>query len=467
MSGHRRRFHKAYKPIAHNNPLRRRKEGMKAYTKVLRLVLFSVVAVLLLGLLASGAEAYTVVDGWVWHGRAKIQWNPTLPGGVGCGDMRQPVRYTITNPGAQPAIVADAQNTQAFNAANAWDGGTGGIINYYFSPGEVDITWAAGVQEPGAAADFGANPDTIRLNIAHTIRSDLWTVIPPGGPNQYDMYTTLVHEFGHDLGLDHREQTATIMTPQDLARGNNWWAAAPPPPAPLGVPAGSTCYFDPRAVLTADDILGAKTLYTVPTPNVVAVPPIRNPNGNWVYHYRVSNGAPAGTDHYISAFTVPLPAGSGPATVITVTPVGWAGAIVGNTVVWTAGAVAAYIAPGGGPLDFEFQNPNPPAMGAPATKWSWPHLATEEGQAPNGDFSGDTPVENTTLAFDPNNAWIVSEDVYVPGSASVNPTVGGYSFSIDKHLAHAPDVSLAFTILLATVASAVHVKRNRCRKEKN
>jgi hypothetical protein len=261
------------------------------------------------------------------------------------------------------------------------------------------------------------------------------------------------------------------MTAQNTARGvgivcpaSGCWGPAAATPPPAGVPAGSVAWFNPRAALAADDILGAITLYTVPIPIVVAIVPVFNgATGRWVYHYTVHNGADARSDHYISAFRVPTPAGS----VITVIPVGWAGAIVGGMVTWTTplvpGAAGNLIPPGGGPRDFEFENPNPPVMGAPETEWKWPHCDFAGPGSPiNGDYEGDVPPENVTLAFDPNNAWIASENKYVPGLAPV----GGYSVSIDKPLLLTPDISSAFLILVATVASAIYVKRVKRKKEK-
>jgi len=53
---------------------------------------------------------------------------------------------------------------------------------------------------------------------------------------------------------------------------------------------------------------------------------------------------------------------------------------------------------------------------------------------------------------------------YRRGSVAV--TVGGFSLPVDKFSLLAPYIGLASTILVATVATAIYVKRVKHRKEK-
>lgn len=379
---------------------------------------------------ANPTHAYTTTN-TVWRNRLVILWQPTAPGGVGCGSMTQPVRYTVTNPALTIWIAPNVQTMQAFDAANLWKAATGGIINYTAQGVEVPITWGpngGGLQDSPGLANL-VPIRGIELNVALTTRSDLWTVIPPALPfltEQFDMYTTLVHEFGHDIGLHHRRNLGTVMTAQDVGRGlfagsgwlaNGSWGLPRMAPPPWNAFPGSATWHNPRSALTADDVLGAITLYTVPTPQVVSIAPARNAaTGRWIYRYQVSNGSNVGSDHHIHEFKVqPVLAGA----VITITPLGWGGAIVGDTIQWTAGEGASLPA-GAGPMILEFEHPNPPMMGGAETEWDWPHWdRTGPGSLPYGDLETYDVVGTTTLAFDPDNAWILSENQYVPRYATM------------------------------------------------
>ena len=98
---------------------------------------------------------------------------------------------------------------------------------------------------------IGATPFEFDMEIANGVK---WSTSLPVSPDAYDLDTTVLHELGHALGLDHSSVPSAVMYPSVAS----------------GVP---------RRVLAADDIAGLRALYGTaaaatpsPTPTPTAPP---------------------------------------------------------------------------------------------------------------------------------------------------------------------------------------------------
>lgn len=254
-----------------------------------RLVLAAGFAVVCAGVVAPSASAWNMSGGGIWDvpNARRVIWNPTNGRLGNMGNAG--VVYSV---GARPANIqggAAAGKTAVTNSFGTWNGLASSKVRLNIKEGaanvKVPMTWEnlAADDRPGvtlnAAVNF--NPRAIQLHNATNLRTDGWnldyTGTVPAEIEEIDVYTTMVHEVGHSLGLGHPAANGSIMTPQDASRMNEQglfssirqitpFAGQPTKHLNGGgaLPNGAFAYNNPRGGMVDDDATGAITLYSAP-----------------------------------------------------------------------------------------------------------------------------------------------------------------------------------------------------------
>lgn len=344
---------------------------------------------------AQGQSQWVLDVSGVWDGpgNRKLQWNPAA-GQIG----------NMGNAGVSFHIGAAPAGAQAGAAAAAAAGfqpwhrlGQIPTVRINFAAqaaaagAKLPVTWGV-TAFPGEAtgAAPGYNPDPIVLNQARTLRTDGWSIdragTRPALIDEYDVYTTMVHEVGHPLGLGHPGSMQQVMTDQTTARGNaasNWRFVEKPTPfvgQPLllgggAQPAGALDYKDPRAKLSFGDALGAITLYSAPVALITSAfnPRAGRADGGGDYTYRVDNVSAHGTldgEALRAGYdtrTVTIPVDASIVVSDLVASAGWSLTRTADAVVATS--QSSGLLPGED-LEFSFFAPAPPTDALPSVGWS-------------------------------------------------------------------------------------------------
>ncbi len=264
------------------------------------------------------AIAWTLSGGGVWDipNEQRIAYDPAA-GAI--GNMGTGVVYNVAAAPAGAQAGAAGQATAAFNTWDALGSATVRInlVSGTAAAANVPLSWVDPDDlVPGATTNALINfdPRAIELDNTRTLRTDGWTLdfagTRPDLVDEYDVYTTTVHEAGHSIGLGHPSTRVEVMTPQDTARQSatgGWRAieqttpfAGQPTDLDGGaLPDDARAYSDPRADLTADDELGARTLYSPPRldPQSNFAPDPQGPGG--VFGYSFFNESALGTDYHL------------------------------------------------------------------------------------------------------------------------------------------------------------------------
>ncbi len=155
----------------------------------------------------------------------------------------------------------EAQNSIR-QAAAAWDAASGLTLVETSGNADIDVGWFSGqhgdgnpFDGPGEILAHAFFPLSWLGSLAGDVHLDddeTWVVNPPTRPWQIHLTTSVMHEMGHALGLDHSGDPASLM-----------WAE----------------YVGVRG-LGADDIAGIQALYGPPGPGEGSPPPApANPSG--------------------------------------------------------------------------------------------------------------------------------------------------------------------------------------------
>ena len=259
------------------------------------------VGILLIGFVALLLSAQTALGQWtldpggVWDipNNRRIAWNPAT-GDIGnMGNAG--VVFSIGPPpaGAQGGFFAGTLS--AFAAFSAWNAyGTIPTVRIKLVLGnagsKIPVRWAALAGTPGQALNgaINFNPEPIELHNTRVLRTDGWnldfTGTVPDLIDEYDVYTTTVHEIGHTIGLDHPRSNTQVMTPQNTARkrvGGSWdvieqrtpFNGEPTDLSGAALPLRARAYLGPRNLerFGLGDVAGAITLYSAPIASIAGV----------------------------------------------------------------------------------------------------------------------------------------------------------------------------------------------------
>ncbi len=391
----------------------------------------------LVGLAVLGAVrpglGYTLSGGGVWDipNSQRIAYNPAAGaiGNMGTG--------AVYNVAAAPAGAQAGAAGQATAACTTGDGRDTlftriNLVSGVAGAANVPLTWdpPAGLGgAPGlttnAAVNF--NPRNIMLDNTRTLRTDRWSLdfagTRPDLIDEYDVYTTAVHEIGHSLGLGHPGTANVVMTPQDTARQNaagSWRAIEQTTPfagQPLNLSGaalanGTLAYQDPRAALAADDISGVRTLYSAPILSLIARILELRPH-RFKYFYTLINRSDSDADYFTHEIIIPVPSTLKIGELMLEPPpkesdLGRVSGAVPDQL-WQfvrteAGIALDYMGTGGlGPqsaLSFSFEADAGPVMVTPRARWGM--LGLELGLPGAGDLS-DQDDPNMLPAFDPRD----------------------------------------------------------------
>lgn len=165
---------------------------------------------------------------------------------------RDEVTYSFYN---CPSTLDCAQAQQVVREAmETWDSVSGVTLNEVSSPGDIDIAWVGeAVTEdfvldgPGGYLGYTFFPYFWLGDLAGDITlddSEAWVLGTPENEDQIHLFTVILHESGHALGLDHTDNPDALMWP---------------------------IYVGPRG-LHQDDIDGIQSLYGPPNENDLEQP---------------------------------------------------------------------------------------------------------------------------------------------------------------------------------------------------
>lgn len=389
--------------------------------------------------LAADLWALDVSGVWDVPNNQKIKWNPAT-GNIGnMGNAG--VTYNIA---AAPAAAQAGAAAAAGNAFQTWNlyGALPTVRIKFTSQAAaagalIPLSWG-NEASPGAAtgAAPGYSPDPIILNQARTLRTDGWSLdlagTRPGLIDEYDVYTTVIHEVGHPLGLGHPGSISQVMTPQNTARGagGKWRAVEQVTPfvgQPLTLAGGAQAngaldYKNPRASFGFGDALGAITLYSAPIAKITSLFTAAGAGGGGDYSYTVDNlsafgnidGMDVRAGYQTHAISIPVAASISVYDLIA--PAGWSIQRESDAV------LVSYIGgegllPGES-LSFSFSSDMAPTQSAPNMRWRIEGLggcaaATDDDRGcatPDFDTSDFGVLDGTyTYAFDQNaDGWVMT-----------------------------------------------------------
>jgi hypothetical protein len=289
---------------------------------------------------------------------------------------------------------------------------------------QVEVKWSNTTAEPGVALTRNVpaipNPiplSSIFLNGTRTLRTDGWNIDLAGNRpaviNEYDIATVTVHEVGHALGLAHPGNATAVMTSQDVARGDggSWraieqtapFANQPTTLAGAALPKGALAYLNPRAALSADDILGAVTLYTGPSAHVPGGAEALG-GGQFRYSYTPKNTANALSDYRVRLVEIPVPKEVKVTNIVA--PDGWTGERTETAVRFTFNG-AGGLKPGES-VPLKFDADAPPKDGRFTVRWSTPDIENG-GRGRGGDLIDDEDSP-PVLDFNPQDFAVLDGD---------------------------------------------------------
>lgn len=224
---------------------------------------------------------------------------------------KNPVTYSIDN---CPRTLDCATAKQAVRESiEAWDAVCGLSLNEVSSGGDIAISWQRGshgdgnpFDGPGGILAHAFFPVSWLGDLAgdlHLDDDETWIVTPATLPWQVDLKTTVIHEVGHSLGMDHSNDPTAIMweeytgirglTQDDIAGIQALYgpptpdeggpaAATPAPVPPAGQPTGVTATATTALRMRYAPDTSAQQIASIPSQTVLPVLG-QNAAGNWLY----------------------------------------------------------------------------------------------------------------------------------------------------------------------------------------
>ncbi len=131
------------------------------------------------------------------------------------------VTYAILN--CPRSLDCEAARTAVRQAAAAWDDASGLTLTEVSGNADIRISWVTGdhgdgfpLDGPGGDLGHTFFPAPALGSLAGDIHLDddeIWVVGPADEPGEVDLMTTILHELGHALGLDHSWDPYALMWP--------------------------------------------------------------------------------------------------------------------------------------------------------------------------------------------------------------------------------------------------------------
>jgi uncharacterized protein YraI len=211
------------------------------------------------------------------------------------------------------SLNCDAALQAVRESVEAWDAASGITLNEISGEADINILWASGAHGdgnpfdgPGRVLAHAFFPLSWLGSLAGDVHIDddeTWVVGQPGQPWEIHLVTTVMHEVGHSLGLDHSSDRSALMYNEytgpkglgqdDIAGIQSLYgppnaddgAGAPPPPGggnPPVQPTGITATAKSTLRLRTAPNTTAQQLGTVPFNATVPVFG-KNAAGDWLY----------------------------------------------------------------------------------------------------------------------------------------------------------------------------------------
>ncbi len=148
-----------------------------------------------LGIVPEGASGYTIATRWEENKVTYSFYN--CPTSLDCAQAQQVVR----------------------DALETWDSVSGITLDEVASPGDIDIAWSTDdfvMDGPGGYLGYTFFPYFWLGNLAGDMILDdgeFWVLDIPENEDQIHLFTVVLHESGHALGLDHTDNPDALMWP--------------------------------------------------------------------------------------------------------------------------------------------------------------------------------------------------------------------------------------------------------------
>ena len=220
-----------------------------------------------------------------------------------------PVTYTISN--CPSSLDCTAAQQAVREAVEAWDAVSGLTLNEVSGSADITILWAKGEHGDGNPFDGAGGvlahaffPVPWLGSLAGDVHLDddeVWVTSTPTAPWQVHLGTTVMHEVGHALGLDHSDDPSALMWEEytgvrglaadDIAGiqslygppdANDAGSGTAPTTPPSGSPSNVTATTSTTLRLRSAPSFGSQQVGSVPSGSSVPVLG-RNARGDWLY----------------------------------------------------------------------------------------------------------------------------------------------------------------------------------------